>query len=169
VKIRNLFIPAVIAHSQANIDNKVYRAFVGALVKINHEIERQGFSQAGELGGFSLPTNRLQKSEKEIENSRLEIRRERNNMAGARAVTEAVLDISFACGEMVLDLKEMVQVTIPQQLRDGSGSFMRSRSRDAEEASATLEASRSAAKAFDREIDLILRDEIRAALSEQEE
>ena len=169
MKIRNLFIPAVIAHSQANIDNKVYRSVIGALVKINHEIERQGFSEAGALGGFSLPTHRLQKSEKEIENSRREIRRERNNMAGARAVTEAVLDVAFACGEMVLDLKEMVQVTIPQQLRDGSGSFLFSRNRGADEASAALDASRSAAKAFDREVDNILRDEIRAALSEQEE
>ena len=169
MKIKNLFVPAIVAHSQANIDNKIYRSVIGALVKIANEVERQGLPEAGALGGFSLPTHRLQKSEKEIENSRREIRRERNNMAGYRVATEAVLDVTFACVESVLDLKELVAVTIPQQLRDGSGSFLRSRSRDAEEASAALDASRSAAKAFDREIDLILRDEIRAALSEQEE
>ena len=169
MKIKNLFVPAVIAHSQANIDNKIYRAVIGALVKIANEVERQGHTEAGALGGFTLPTDRLQKSEREIERSKNEIQRERNNLAGYRVVAEVAIDVTFACCEAAIDLKELVAVTIPQQLRDGSGSFLRSRNKGAEEASAALDASRSAARTFDREVDNILRDEIRAALSEQEE
>lgn len=169
MKIKNLFIPAVIAHSQANIDNKVYRSVIGALVKIANEMERQGLPEAGALGGFSLPTHRLQKSALEIEKSQREIRRERNNMAGARAVTEAALDVAFACGEMVLDLKELVAVTIPQQLLKGSGMLLRSSNKGAEEASAALDASRAAARTFEREVDNILREEIREALYAQED
>lgn len=169
MKIKNLFVPAVIAHSQANIDNKIYSAVIGALVKIANEIERQGHPEAGALGGFTLPTERLQKSDSEIRSSEREIRKERNNLAGWRVATEAALDVTFACIECVLDLKELVAVIIPQQLLDGSGMMLRSSNKGAEEASAALDASRAAARTFEREVDNILREEIREALYAQED
>ena len=169
MKIKNLFIPAVIAHSQANIDNKIYRAVIGALVKIANEVERQGNTEAGALGGFTLPTERLQKSESEIRSSEREISRERNNLQGYRVVAEVALDVTFACVEAAIDLKELVAVTIPQQLRDGSGMLLRSSNKGADEASAALDASKAAARTFEREVDNILREEIREALYAQED